>query len=332
VAGLAARDHVVPRRIGGVDSARSTVVVGGGISGVACARALADRGVPVRLVDRGRRLGGRMGGRTLHGRPVDLGASYLTAGEGSPFAPVVEDWVRRGLARPWTDTFAVAGPGGIERTTSGPVRYGTPGGLRSLVVDLATGLDVELGRAVTSVTPGPQVDGEAVAAVVLAMPDPQAARLLASDDVPDAGWRPSLAVALGWPDRRWPTDLHGVFVHDSPVLEWVADDGDRRGDAAPVLVAHTTPAFAAEHLADPDGAVPAVTAAVRALLGIDADPGWSHAHRWSFAKPAAPREAPFALADGIGRCGDGWCAPSKVESAWRSGDALGRSLAGTLTA
>jgi renalase len=97
-----------------------------------------------------------------------------------------------------------------------------------------------------------------------------------------------------------------------------------------VLVAHTTPAFAAEHLADPDGAVPAVTAAVRALLGIDADPGWSHAHRWSFAKPAAPREAPFALADGIGRCGDGWCAPSKVESAWRSGDALGRALAGAL--
>ena len=314
-----------------MDSAGSTVVVGGGISGVACARALADRGLPVRLVDRGRRVGGRMGGRTLHGRPVDLGASYLTVGEGSPFAPVVADWVDRGLARPWTDTFAVAGPDGIERTTTGPVRYGTPRGLRSLVVDLAGGLDVDLERTVTSVTPGPGVDGEAAAAVVLAMPDPQAARLLGSA-VPDAGWQPSLAVALGWPERRWPTDLHGAFVHDSAVLEWVADDGDRRGDGAPVLVAHTTPTFAAAHLDGPELAVTAVVEAVRAVLGIDTDPAWSHVHRWRFAKPAQPREQPYDLTDRIGLCGDGWSAPSKVEGAWRSGDALGHALADQLTA
>ncbi|MBB3676679.1 hypothetical protein FHX36_002414 [Modestobacter versicolor] len=321
----------MPRRIGDVDNEGTTIVVGGGISGVACARALAGAGRPVRLVDRGRRLGGRMGGRTLHGRVVDLGASYLTAGEGSPFAPVVAGWVERGLARPWTDTFAVAGPGGIERTTTGPVRYGTAGGLRSLVVDLATGLDVQLERTVQAVTPGPRVDGEPAAAVVLAMPDPQADRLVGTPEgAADAGWQPSLSVALGWPDRRWPADLHGVFVHDSPVLEWLADDGDRRGDGAPVLVAHTTPALAAEHLDDPDGAAPAVVAAVRALLGIDADPQWTHVHRWTFAKPAEPRSAPFGLDAGIGRCGDGWSAPSKVESAWRSGDALGRELAGQL--
>jgi predicted NAD/FAD-dependent oxidoreductase len=310
-----------------VDNLGTTVVVGGGISGAACARALADRGRPVRLVDRGRALGGRMGGRTLHGRPVDLGASYLTVGEGSPFAPVVADWVDRGLARPWTDTFAVAGPDGIERTTSGPVRFGTTGGLRTLVADLATGLDVELERTVGTVSPGPRVDDEAVAAVVLAMPDPQAARLLTAE-VPDAGWRPALAVALGWPDRRWPADLHGVFVHDSPVLEWLADDGDRRGDGAPVLVAHTTAAFAAAHLADPDRAAPAVATAVQSVLGIDADPTWTHVHRWTYAKPARPREQAFALAGGIGLCGDGWSAPSKVAGAWRSGDALGRALAG----
>ena len=306
----------------------STVVVGGGISGVACARALADRGLPVRVLDRGRRLGGRMGGRTLHGRPVDLGASYLTVGEGSPFGPVVTDWVDRGLARPWTDTFAVAGPSGIERTTTGPVRYGTPGGLRSLVVDLAAGVTVELDRTVTSVTGRPTVDGEPVGAVVLALPDPQADRLLDPPaGLPDAGWQPSLAVALGWAGRRWPADLHGAFVHDSPVLEWLADDGDRRGDGAPVLVAHTPADFAAEHLAEPDRAAPAVIAAVRALLGIDADPEWTHVHRWTHAKPAEPRAEPFSLTGRIGRCGDGWSAPAKVESAWRSGDALGRALA-----
>lgn len=318
-----------------MSSPGSTVVIGGGIAGIACARALADRGRPVQVVDRGRRLGGRMGGRTLHGRPVDLGASYLTVADGSPFAPVVSGWVDRGLARPWTDTFAVAGPDGIERTTSGPLRYGTPGGLRSLVTDLATGLDVQLERAVTRVDGdgGPTVDGAPAAAVVLAMPDPQAARLLGpgaaiAGSLQPTEWQPTLAVALGFSGRRWPADLHGAFVHDSPALEWVADDGDRRGDGAPVLVAHTTPALAAEHLDEPERAVPAVLAAVHAVLGLHDEPEWTHVHRWSFAKPAAPREEPFAVAGGIGLCGDGWSAPSKVESAWRSGDALGTALAG----
>ena len=308
-----------------------TTVVGGGIAGTACARVLAEAGVAVRVLDRGRRPGGRMASRTLHDRTVDLGASYLTAEEGSPFAAVVRDWVDRGLARPWTDTFAVAGPEGLRSTTTGPVRYAAPRGTRSLVADLAAGLDVESGRTVATVGPGPQVDGEDVPAVVLAMPDPQARRLLdpatAGRLLDDRPWEPSLAVVLGWSQRHWPADLHGAFVHDSPVLDWLADDGDRRGDGAPVLVAHTTAAFAAGHLRDPDRAAPAVVNAVRAVLGIDVDPVWTHVHRWTFAKPAEPRDEPFSLDDGIGLCGDGWSAPSKVESAWRSGDALGRALA-----
>jgi predicted NAD/FAD-dependent oxidoreductase len=181
----------------------------------------------------------------------------------------------------------------------------------------------------------PSVDGEPVDAAVLAMPDPQARRLLTPGTVPvlDAGdWRPTLAVALGWSRRHWPADLHGVFVHDSPVLDWLADDGDRRGDGAPVLVAHTTPALAARHLADPDRAAPEVVAAVRRLLGLDEEPEWTHVHRWTFAKPADPREQRFGLTGRLGVCGDGWSAPSRVESAWRSGTALGQQLAGTLAA
>jgi predicted NAD/FAD-dependent oxidoreductase len=314
-----------------------TTVIGAGISGVACARALADAGRPVRLLDRGRQPGGRMGGRTLHGRPVDLGASYFTVPDGSPFGVVVADWVGRGLARPWTDTFAVAGPDGVTGTTTGPLRYGATGGLRGLVADLARGLDVVPERTVRSVAlradGRPSVDGEPVDAAVLAMPDPQALRLLAPGVAvaaldPD-GWQPTLAVALGWPARQWPADLHGVFVHGSAVLDWLADDGDRRGDGAPVLVAHTTPALAARHLDEPERITAEVVVAVRAVLGIETDPDWTHVHRWSFAKPVHPREEPFALTGRLGVCGDGWWAPARVESAWRSGTSLGQELART---
>ena len=65
-------------------------------------------------------------------------------------------------------------------------------------------------------------------------------------------------------------------------------------------------------------------------LGIDAPPAWTHVHRWTYARPAQPREEPFGLADGIGVCGDGWRAPSKVESAWTSGHLLGTELGARL--
>ena len=307
-------------------------VVGAGIAGVACARVLSDAGVPVQVLDRGRRPGGRMGGRTLHGRAVDLGASYLTVSDDhAAFGRQVADWVTRGLARPWTDTFAVAGPDGVTGTKTGPLRYGAQRGLRELVVDLAAGLDVVTGRTVQQVGPGPAVDGEGADAVVLAMPDPQARRLLQPGSPTETaldprGWQPALAVALGWRTRVWPADLHGAFVHDSPVLDWLADDGDRRGDDAPVLVAHTTADFAARHLDDPAAAGPAVVAAVCRVLGTDVPPVWTHVHRWTFAKPAAPREQPFSLVDRVGVCGDGWSAPSKVESAFVSGHLLGQAL------
>lgn len=129
------------------------IVVGGGIAGAACARRIVAAGLPAVIWDRGRRLGGRMSVRTIAGRAVGVGASYLTVRDPG-FEVVVESWHARGLARPWTDTFHVGGPDGIRDTTSGPMRWAAPAGLRSLVEDLAAGIDVVRAEA-TQVGPGP---------------------------------------------------------------------------------------------------------------------------------------------------------------------------------
>jgi renalase len=304
-----------------VSARDQVVVVGAGLSGVACARELQAAGIGVRLLDRGHVPGGRMASRTLWERRVDLGASYFTVSDDG-FAAVVDDWARRGLAREWTDTFAVLGDD--ERgSTSGPMRWGAAHGLRSLVEDLATGLAVER-RQVESVD---ELDADVV---VLAMPDPQARRLV--DDHPvartlDREWEPVIAVAARWADRAW--DLDGVFVNGDPDLGWIADDGRRRGDGAPVLVAHTTPALAARHLQDPAGVVPDTVGALRRLLDLG-EPEDVHVHRWTYARPLGERTDPFALVDGdrlVGVCGDGWGARPKVETAWLSGTRLGRAVA-----
>jgi renalase len=310
--------------------ARAVTVIGAGISGLACARALQATGTPVRVLDRGRRVGGRMATRTVGGRPVDIGAAYLTAPDGDGFADVVSDWTERGLAREWTDTFAVATASGVSGTTTGPMRYAAPAGLRSLVADLAAGLEVVSDRVVSAVAPG-SVDGASVAGVVLAMPAPQARRLLPDDSplapVLDArAFEPVIAVVLCWDERRWAADLHGAFVDGDPDVSFIADDGDRRGDGAAVLVVHTTAERARRHLAAPDDAIAPAVAATRRILGIDRDPDAVFAHRWTFARPADNGDEPYLWHGGIGVCGDAWGGPTAVRTAWSSGDALGRAI------
>ena len=337
-------------------AAAPVVVVGAGIAGAACARRLRAAGVEVELLDRGRRGGGRMASRTLAGRPVDTGASYFTVSDDG-FAAVVTDWERRGLARPWTDTFHVLSPSQGPRDApgkQGPVRWGAAHGLRSLVEDLLADLPVrrhEVTRVALDDTGTLLVDGRAAAAVVLAMPDAQARRLLdpvgggadrgtTLDAVAERLDRPSdpaLALSAVFAERTWdPADGHldGAFVNDDEVLSWVADDGRRRGDDAPVLVAHSTPAFAAAHLEDPQAALPELLAALARVLDLHQEPVETHVQRWSLAKASGERPTPFLLQDvggtPLGVCGDGWGPVSKVEGAWLSGDRLGAALAEVL--
>jgi predicted NAD/FAD-dependent oxidoreductase len=272
---------------------------------------------------------------------VDIGASYFTVSDPG-FAAVVDSWRERGLARPWTDTFVVLRPGGEARTTSGPVRWAAPAGLRSLVEDLATGLDVTSEREVDQVDAGEEglaVDGVEAAAVVLAMPQPQAADLLPAPLVDRLGleagleWLPTLTVWAGWP-RRWWSDFDGAFVEGSEVVDRIADDGRRRGDDAPVLVAHSTAEFGTRWIDEPDDGIAGVLAELGRLLGPPTkgtavgEPIFARARRWSLASPCVSQDRPFVLDDelAVGVCGDAWGPKPRVEQAWLSGTALGEAL------
>lgn len=322
----------------------TTLVVGGGIAGVACAEALAQAGVSAELRERGHRLGGRMASRTLRdtgtafdGRVVDIGASYFTVSD-EAFAERINALVDQGVVRAWADGFHVAGPTGIEAVSGGSVRYAAPGGLRSVVEALAalsgavpkstesnvTAVDVVDGRLA--------VDGSAFDAVALCMPTPQARRL--SVVVPDLPipWEPVIAVTMVFDRQHW-IDIDGVFVNDDSVITWIADDGSRRGDDAPVLVAHVHPVLSAGHLDDPSAVIPMAIAAVQRVLHVSAYPDWVDAHRWSFAKPlAASGDAHWLHEDAIlGVAGDAWAGGPRVEAAWLSGRSLGLELAALQT-
>jgi len=299
-------------------------VVGAGLAGAACARELTQHGVEVRVVERAKAPGGRLASPELHGRRVDLGAAYFTVRD-EEFAAVVSSWQEAGLARPWTDTLTVLSPGRDAESTTGPMRWATPGGLRSVARAVLDGLEVSLQQELASLPDGP---------VVLAMPDPQAARLV---PVPDpVAYSPVITLVLESPERTWPF-ANGAFVHDVAELSFIADDGARRGDHAPVLVVHSSPALATQHLEDPNGAVEPMLAAVRTVFDLPT-PTWTHAHRWTFAQPTDQHRSSFGLTtlpDGrqVGLAGDQWCPDGspRVESAWRSGTDLARAIVAART-
>jgi len=323
------------------------VVIGGGISGLACATELVKSGQAVSVRDRGRRLGGRMASRRLRdtgtawdGRVVDYGASYFTAKD-PQFRLQVQRWMDLGLAQEWTDAFAVWDTDAMAGVRQGPMRYRATGGLRTLVEDLANQLDevqFQFPNEVGSIELQSDqllVDGEAFDTVAICAPGPQAARLLDPSlqlpQLQEIAWEPVIAVWMVFDDRRW-AELDGVFVNGNPVLTWIADDGRRRGDDAPVLVAHVHPLHAVRHLDDPQAVIPETIAAVRRILQIADYPDFAQAHRWSLARPIRALDEPYAIHPETGECilgfaGDAFAAGPRVESAWLSGRALGRALA-----
>ena len=285
----------------------TVVVVGAGIAGLACARELVDAGVPARVVERDTVVGGRLASVWRGGRPVDVGAAYLTADDPA-FRGRLQSWRIDGLARPWTDTFR-----GQHGTA--PMRWSAPGGLRSLAANMAAGLDVTLGVDVTEL-PSAQ-------AVVLAMPGPQARRIADLPAAREQSWSPVLTAVLTYPRRVWP-GFGGAFVNDHPVLATVCDDGDRRGDRAPVLVAHSTAGFAKPRLSDPVSAAGDLQEAVRELLGVPKAIE-TRVHRWTFAQPSPGGRELFHRQGNVYLAGDAFGKP-RVQTAWKSGRAVARDI------
>ncbi|KAL5205845.1 hypothetical protein ABZP36_034054 [Zizania latifolia] len=104
----------------------SVAVIGGGASGLACAAALAARGVRAVVFDTGMHgLGGRMATRTVacDGQQLvfDHAAQFFTASD-ERFQRLVDQWIDQGFVREWTGLIGELEVGGHFR----PIPFSTP--------------------------------------------------------------------------------------------------------------------------------------------------------------------------------------------------------------
>jgi len=309
-------------------------VVGGGIAGLTCARALLRHGLHVEVFDKARKAGGRLSTRRFDQLAFDHGAQYFTIR--SPWfrralAPLIADGT---LAR-WTGRIAVAGPEGTRPASPGHERWVGVPTMSALPRALAQGPTVHahtrivaLERQGTRWVLHPE-SGQPTASfdrLVVAIPSGQAAELLApvpalQRQARRVTMRPCWAVMVVL-SRPAPADYDGAFVEDSP-LSWVMRQPSKPGRApTEAWVLHATAAWTEarwEHT--PSAVVEALLEAWHARGGPPpsaAEHGQAHRWRYALVDDAPEPPPPIAPRDGITLAGD-WLEGGRVEGAFLSG-------------
>jgi predicted NAD/FAD-dependent oxidoreductase len=331
-------------------------IIGAGISGLACARALHEAGIPLGVFEKSRGPGGRMSSRRLGDEAVvDLGAQFFSVRD-PDFRRQVDDWLSQDCASPWPTRLWQADETGWHPHNNDRERFiGTPR-MSAVTRHLARGLpltsDIRIERLDREGSCWWLVDQHEARhgpfdRVVISAPSPQALALVAPHD-------PALAESCeavlqrpcwtGWAlfdaplprlagiDEGW----QAVRLTSGPLRFVTRNDRKpgrlEQGESLSLLARIE---WSQEHLEDEADTV------ARHLLDAFAEalpdgvtlppPTQLGAHRWRYAQPDVFASGEAINIDyrlghhGLALCGDGWRGP-RVEDAWLSGHHLGRAL------
>ena len=301
------------------------LVLGSGIAGLAAARLAEDDGKRVLMIDKGRRLGGRVSTRRQDGFVFNHGAQFVTA-KGTEFANLLAKAKAAGNIKDW------------QISNDKIVQIGTPS-MRDLPQFMATGLMINQQTEITKITHhGGHLgffDKDGLVATgrqaIITAPAAQTAKLLA-DIYPElaataglASYDPCWTIMLGLEDDHGlgteplRDEAAGIALG---VPEFTRSNQQSSLDA-PTLTIQATGAWSQQHLQDDPQVV------IKSLCQIWQNLGGkplgkiitSAAHRWLYAKvtTAAPNDAPRLSHDGKLAIAGDWLGGPRVEQAFDSG-------------
>ena len=353
IASLPVADQAVPRQI---------AVLGAGMAGVSCARALIQAGHRVTLIDKSRGYGGRMATRKTEFGGFDHGAQYFTVRDArfeqllATLPDLVQPW-RPATMRVLDDATLVAAPAPEE--TYWVATPGMSALARALGEALAAaGACVQLAMRVVRIerdaiqpaqwqlrTEGADGAQQVLGGfdqVVLALPQPQALELLQGSNlapglqqaISGVEVAPCWTLMLAFPqamqpglDKLGPSWDAARSQHHR--VRWLAREPSKPGrEPIERWTVQASPEWSAEHLEDDaDRVTGKLLKGFAELTGIHATPSHAVAHRWRYAQTRRPLGSAFVAdqALGIALCGD-WCLGHRVEDAFVSGLELGLQL------
>jgi renalase len=325
-------------------------IIGAGLSGLTCARALQAKGNTVVVYEKNDGVGGRMSTRETELGGFDHGAQYFTA-ESSPFKKDVATWRKAGWIAPWEGKLVTLDKGRSKAAGRTQQRFVANPGMSGLAKQLAEGVEIRTDHFVNRLEKygdqwllSVETDTVPIAAsagpfdaVVVALPAEQAASLLhpAPDLAKQAGnahLAPCWSLILGFQDAL-ALGYDGAWVENSR-LGWICHDSSKpQRRPGEHWVGHATVAWSIEHLEDdPERAKEKLLKAFHEATGSHVQPVYVVAHRWRFAQPTQPLTGD-CLWDPklkVGACGDWFAAGleggGRVENAYLSGNALANAV------
>lgn len=274
------------------------LIIGAGISGLLCATELQQRGLSVRVLDKGRGLGGRLATRRMAGARLDHGAQFFTVRD-PRLQAYVDQWLAAGVIKEW---FRHAPE---DSDPDGHPRYCGVHGMADIAKHLAKDLDVRTSEQVTELLR--DLDQWIVRTqaghsylskhLILTAPLPQALALLDTTGIRYAGNEKAKLQSV-----RYQRGLATLAILDGPSglaapggmkldvapLTWIADN-QQKGISPDVsaITIHADAEFASAHWDSPNE--------VRGPLMLEAAKPYLKAevveyncHRWGFTLPINP--------------------------------------------
>jgi predicted NAD/FAD-dependent oxidoreductase len=313
------------------------VIIGAGISGLAAARAANNAGQHVVVIDKGRRIGGRVSTRRADGFTFNHGAQFVTA-SGDDFSAVLQAAATAGALAQWhigDDKIAYAGS---------PT-------MRDLPAFMGQGLDIRQDMEIASITPQTLSSASGVSGnglcltdkndsqlltrkLIITAPAPQTAQLLRSIEADmaaladSARYAPCWTVMLGFDTMPIMPTL--PIRRRDGIIGWAGFKQTRpQADQAHPAITIQASADWSQHRieASKDEVIAALYDTLANETGVDLPrPVMSAAHRWLYAKVIQPATidatiAPHGITNAdrsIAIAGD-WLGGARVEHAYDSG-------------
>lgn len=320
-----------------------TQIIGAGLSGLIAGHVLAESGQSVRIVDKGRSVGGRLATRRIGNAILDHGAQFFTA-RSDRFTAAVNEWVEAGVVEEWCR--------GFDGDGDGYPRYRSVGGMNQLAKHLKSTLpdNVQIltsHRAASLIPLGGHFaisyDGgvrspDEINAVILTSPVPQTLEVLDSGGfrIPDdmTGVRElryhAVVGLLATLDQPAPFGPSGALQRPADeVFTFSCDNGTKGISPTPAATFHAAHALSAQLWDSTDAEIlSALQPHAEALLG-DSNILEVQVKKWRYAGPVQSwpdRCAVLATSPGaVVLAGDAFGGP-KVEGAFLSGVAAGEAV------